>query len=127
MPSSLATVAFLFSPLAFLFDSEGFDVVSFLFCGGSVYTLWRPIERRKSFWDRTITLDDYILAQQVAFFLCIPLAVLVHESGHALATWQVGGQVLEFQWRGFWGYVVPYGTFSQLEFWWIALAGNLAS
>ncbi|MEL7082865.1 MAG: M50 family metallopeptidase [Cyanobacteria bacterium J06597_1] len=63
----------------------------------------------------------------MAFFLCIPLAVLVHEFGHALATWQVGGQVLEFQWRGFWGYVVPYGTFSQLEFWWIALAGNLAS
>lgn len=113
--------------LAVLFDSNGFDLTSILFSLGSLYTLWKLAKHRQSFWDRTITFDDYILAQQVAFFLCIPTAVLIHELGHVLATWQVGGQVLEFQWRGFWGYIVPYGTFSQLEFWWIALAGNLAS
>lgn len=53
--------------------------------------------------------------------------MLAHELGHALATWQVGGQVVAFQWRVFWGYVVPAGDFTPLEYWWIALSGNLVS
>ncbi|MEM9450454.1 MAG: hypothetical protein AAGA75_18220 [Cyanobacteria bacterium P01_E01_bin.6] len=44
-----------------------------------------------------------------------------------IATWQVGGTVVEFQWRIFWGYIIPSGYFTAVEYWWIALSGNVVS
>jgi tetratricopeptide (TPR) repeat protein len=67
------------------------------------------------------------MATEIAFYVFIPLGVFLHEGGHALATWSVGGQVVDFQWRVFWGYIVPAGSFTPLQDWWIALAGNLVS
>ena len=38
-----------------------------------------------------------------------------------------GGQVAEFHYRAFWGYVVPIGSFTAAQSWFIAIAGTLAS
>lgn len=81
----------------------------------------------RGFWDAEVTASDRRLANELAFFVFIPLGVFLHEAGHALATWQVGGRVAEFQWRVFWGYIVPSGNFTPLQDWWIALSGNLVS
>ena len=67
------------------------------------------------------------LAEQAAFFIAVPPAVLIHELFHALATWLYGGQVIEFGYRVFWGYVVPVGDFTPAQQWLIALAGTLGS
>lgn len=32
-----------------------------------------------------------------------------------------------FQWRFYWGYIIPAGDFTPVEFWWIAFSGNLVS
>ncbi len=67
------------------------------------------------------------LAWLAAFVVVVPIGVLLHEFGHAVATWVCGGEVLELKWRGLWGSVVRTGELSPLESWWIALSGNLVS
>ncbi len=67
------------------------------------------------------------LAEQASFFLAVPISVLFHEGAHALAVLGFGGQVAEFGYRVFWGFVVPDGRFTGSQFWFIALAGTLGS
>jgi hypothetical protein len=109
------------------FQGGFFDIVSILYGLLGVATLRELVRRWKPFWDDTVTPDDRSLAGRVAFFVLVPLGVFLHELGHAIATWQVGGQVREFHWRVFWGYIVPEGNFSPVQAWWISLCGNLVS
>lgn len=110
-----------------MFDSRSFDFLSILSAVVSLDTLWRLKQNWSSFWDDRVSRYDHFLAQRVAVFVLVPLGVLLHEVGHALATWQVGGEVVEFQWRIFWGYIIPRGSFTDPEIWWIAFSGNLVS
>jgi tetratricopeptide (TPR) repeat protein len=104
-----------------------FDVISLLYILNSVRTIARLRRNWRAFWDEFVTPADLALANQLAFFVFIPVGVFWHELGHALATWSVGGQVVSFQWRVFWGYVVSEGSFTAVQDWWIALSGNLVS
>jgi tetratricopeptide (TPR) repeat protein len=79
------------------------------------------------FWDDAVTTKDQHLAKRLAIFALLPLSVLLHEIGHAIATWQSGGTVSAFQWRFTWGYIIPSGSFNPFQDWWIALSGNLIS
>jgi tetratricopeptide (TPR) repeat protein len=103
------------------------DQISVLAACLSVQTLFQLFRHWQSFWNAHVTLRDQSIAQRLALFVLLPLTVPLHELGHCLATWQVGGTVVEFQWRFFWGYMIPAGDFSPAEFWWIALSGNLVS
>jgi RimJ/RimL family protein N-acetyltransferase len=93
----------------------------------SIDTILRLSSNWGSFWDDKVTAKDRFLLERVAVFILIPLGVLFHELGHALATLQVGGEVREFQWRVVWGYVIAAGNFLPVESWWIAFSGNLVS
>ena len=93
----------------------------------SIDTILRLSNNWRSFWDDKVTAKDRFLLERVAVFILIPLGVLFHELGHALATLQVGGEVREFQWRVVWGYVIAVGNFLPVESWWIAFSGNLVS
>jgi RimJ/RimL family protein N-acetyltransferase len=93
----------------------------------SIDTILRLSNNWGSFWDDKVTAKDRFLLERVAVFILIPLGVLFHELGHALATLQVGGEVREFQWRVVWGYVIAAGNFLPVESWWIAFSGNLVS
>ncbi|MCB9419061.1 MAG: M50 family metallopeptidase [Ardenticatenaceae bacterium] len=75
-----------------------------------------PLTRRKKYF-----------AEQASFFIAVPLGVFLHEFGHSLAVWASGGQVAEFGYRVFWGYVVPQGTFTPAQDWFISLAGTIGS
>jgi hypothetical protein len=46
-----------------------------------------------------------MLVGQAAFFVLLPFAVALHELGHAVAIWLYGGQVLDWGFYGFAGYV----------------------
>lgn len=85
------------------------------------------VRNKESLLDDRVTENDRRLVTLAAFFFLVPFGVLLHELGHAAATWQLGGTVKEFQWRIFWGYVVPQGNFTETGFWWIALSGNVVS
>ena len=67
------------------------------------------------------------LAEQASFFIGVPPGVFIHELCHALSIWLFGGQVVEFGYRVFWGYVVPNGRFSAAQDWFISLAGTLGN
>ncbi len=104
-----------------------FDLLSLLYAFLGVRALWTLAKNWRAFTDDELTAFDRRLASEIAFFVFIPIGVLLHELGHALATLQVGGQVIEFHYALFYGYVVPVGNFSDLQKWWISLSGNLVS
>jgi tetratricopeptide (TPR) repeat protein len=87
-------------------------------------TIWREWADFKS---EPLTPHKKSLANQASFFIAVPISVFVHEAAHAIAVIATGGEVVEFQYRVFWGYVVPGGTFSAVEMWFIAIAGTLGS
>jgi len=103
------------------------DLISLFYLIVSIGVVREIIHKRKSLLDDVITLQDRRLVTQAAFFFLIPPGVLLHEFGHTLATWQVGGKVTEFHWMIYWGYIVPKGNFTALQSWWISLSGNLVS
>lgn len=87
-------------------------------------TLWRE---RHELIREPLTRHKKHLAEQASFFIAVPPGVFVHELGHALAIWLFGGQVIEFGYRVFWGYVVPQGIFNPAQEWFIAVAGTLGN
>lgn len=86
--------------------------------------IWRE---RPSLTQEPLTPHKKSLAEQASFFIAVPIGVFLHEFGHALAVWASGGQVAEFGYRAFWGYVVPQGNFTLAQNWFISLAGTLGS
>jgi hypothetical protein len=86
------------------------------------------IDLRKNWsaiWDDNLTSKDRQILLRCALFLLMPIAVFLHELGHAWATVSFGGQVAEFHYGIIWGYVVPSGTFTDGQLLFIYLAGNL--
>lgn len=67
-----------------------------------VYQLARNF--RQTF-DKNFTREDRALVDQAAFFVLLPIAVALHELGHAVAIWAMGGDVLGWGFYGFAGYV----------------------
>lgn len=67
------------------------------------------------------------IAEQASFFIAVPPGVLIHELGHAVAVWLFGGQVVEFAYRVFWGYVLPDRVFPAPQEWFVSVAGTLGS
>ncbi|MCH7928497.1 MAG: M50 family metallopeptidase [Candidatus Dadabacteria bacterium] len=104
-----------------------FDLISIFYCVIAIGVIRRLIKNWKPFWDDHVTPFDKRLVTEISFFILIPIGVLLHELGHALATWQVGGTVIEFEWRIFWGYIIPQGDFTTVQRWWISFSGNLVS
>lgn len=89
-----------------------------------LYIIWRnwAVLRQEP-----LLLAKVRLAEQASFFVSVPPGVFLHELSHAVAIWLFGGQVVEFGYRVFWGYVVPQGSFSLAQDWFISLAGTLGS
>ncbi len=104
-----------------------FNLLSLLYVFRSLQltaVIWREWQAIKQ---PPLTHRQKHLAEQASFFIAVPVGVFLHELGHASAVWSFGGQVAEFGYRVFWGYVVPNGTFTPFQNWFISLAGTLAS
>ncbi len=104
-----------------------FDILAIIYLFRSVQLglqIWREW---KGISSEPFTAHKKQLANQASYFIAVPIGVLIHEFGHALAIWMFGGRVVEFQYRAFWGYVVPQGDFTPAQSWFIAIAGTLGS
>ncbi len=104
-----------------------FNVLALLYIGRALQ-LGIQIVRNWTEWrQEPLTRAKQQQAEQAAFYIGVPPAVLVHELMHAVAIWLFGGQVVEFGYRVFWGYVVPQGSFTPVQNWVISIAGTLGS
>ena len=59
--------------------------------------------------------------------MLIPPAVALHELGHAVAVWFYGLEVVDWQFLGYMGWVMPSGSAGPLGDFFIALSGNVVS
>ncbi len=92
-----------------------FDILAIIYLFRSVQLglkIWREWAQIKL---EPFTAAKKQLADQSSYFIAVPIGVLAHELGHAAAVWAFGGQVAEFHYRGFWGYVVPVGSFTAAQ------------
>lgn len=104
-----------------------FDIFSLLYLFRGLQLLNRIRQQWRLLLSNPLTQPKKHLAEQASFFIAVPPGVLIHELGHALAIWLFGGQVVEFGYRVFWGYVRPFGTFTASQDWFISLAGTLGN
>lgn len=79
--------------------------------------VWRPT------FDHRFTQTDRHMVDQAAFFLLVPISVALHELGHAVAVWSLGGEVTDFGFFVFAGYVSYRAPFTEAEQVLVAAAG----
>jgi hypothetical protein len=86
--------------------------------------VWR---NRAQIFDDRLTPPERMQISQVAFFLLIPLSVALHELGHAIAVWAFGGEVIDFGFYFFAGFVSYAEPFSELQHLVVAAAGTIVN
>jgi len=106
--------------------ASAFDLVSLFYGAIAILTLYRLFRRRREVFDERFSAADRGLVAATAFYLLTPPAVALHELGHAIAIWLLGGKVLDYHFLFYWGLVVHHslGAYQDLA---IALAGNLVT
>jgi tetratricopeptide (TPR) repeat protein len=104
-----------------------FNIFSLIYIFRSLQLLTTMGREWSSVMQEPLTRRKKYFAEQASFFIAVPVGVFLHEFGHVLAVWASGGQVIEFGYRVFWGYVIPQGTFTPAQNWFISLAGTLGS
>jgi Zn-dependent protease len=104
----------------------GFGLLSLFYAVLGVRFAMQFWPARKAIFDNQITHHDRSMIAQAAFFFLLPVSVLLHEFGHALAIWIFGGEVVDFGFYFFAGFVSydPTG-FSDVQQMLIAFAGTL--
>ena len=107
---------------------DTFSGMSWLYLLGAAYTVYLVYTNRAELLSSERTARTWQVASLVAFFLLVPVGVLLHEFGHMVAAWTTGSQVLGLHYFLFWGYVsfIPASN-SPLLLWYVALAGNFIS
>lgn len=102
-------------------------IISLILVLVSIRVLVTTIRTRKRLFDRDFTLSDRQVLSQVAFFILLPLSVILHELGHAVTILLFGAEITGFGYFFFSGYVAYRGFLTPEEVFWIALSGNLVS
>jgi hypothetical protein len=104
-----------------------FNLISLFYAGVAVLTLVRLVRRGRAVLGEPLRPDDARLLSATAFYLVTPLAVALHELGHAAVVYALGGRIVDVHFLLYWGYVVPdrsFGPYGDLA---VALAGNLVT
>lgn len=106
----------------------GFGFISLFYAFLGVRFAIQFWPQRKEIFDNQITHRDRALITQAAFFFLLPFSVALHELGHAIAIWSFGGEVVDFGFYFFAGYVSYNPTgFSDVQQMLIAFAGTLVN
>jgi hypothetical protein len=108
--------------------SNLFTPLSFIYLFGAAATIYQLAGHWREFWSDNLSPLSQRLAGGVAFFLLVPLGVLLHEFGHMFAAWSTASTVVGLHYFVYWGYVeyIPSSSSPLLD-WYVALAGNFVS
>lgn len=82
-----------------------FALISLFYLIVGARVIYQLIRNFRVTFDKTFTREDRQLVDQAAFFVLLPIAVALHELGHAVGIWLFGGRVLDWGFYGFAGYV----------------------
>lgn len=85
-----------------------FSIISLIYVVIGIRVIADLVKNWKSVWDNRFTTHDRHIVDQAAFFVLIPVSVILHELGHAVAVWGYGKEVVDFGFYGFAGYVAYY-------------------
>jgi hypothetical protein len=83
----------------------GFGLISLFYAFLGVRFAMQFFPNRKAIFDNRFTDGDRAMVTQAAFFFLLPVSVALHELGHAVAIWLFGGQVEDFGFYFFAGFV----------------------
>ncbi len=106
----------------------GFGIISLLYIALGVRVVWMIAKNWRSVWDKRFTPQDRMLVNQASFFFLVPISVILHELGHAVAVWGFDREVVDWGFYGFAGYVayIPFGL-SEVQQTIISAAGTLVN
>src|SRR5690606_15853002 len=78
-------------------------------------------------FDDRLTAEDRNRIIRLAIFVLLPLSIVLHEAGHAIAVWSFGGEVLDFGFYLYYGYVSHRGFYYPLDLAIISFAGPVVN
>lgn len=109
-------------------DFGAFSILSLIYIVIGIRIVYQLIQNWRAVWDHNFTLFDRQIVDQAAFFVLIPISVVLHELGHAVAVWSFGKEVVDYGFYGFAGYVAyfPFGL-SSVEQTIISAAGSIVN
>ena len=106
----------------------GFGLISLFYMALGVRFLFQFWPRRQAILDDDFTPYDRSMVSQGAFFLLLPISVLLHEAGHAVAILMFGGEIVDFGYYFFAGFVSYNPTgFSETQQWIVSFAGTFVN
>ncbi len=105
-----------------------FILLSLFYAVIGVRVIARLARSWRTTFDRHFTAEDRGLVDQAAFFILLPISVALHELGHAVAVKGFGGDIVDWGYYAFAGFVsYDPRPFSDLQRILVALAGPLVS
>lgn len=99
-------------------------IISLVYAVVGVRVVSQIIQRRREVFDLTVTPEDRRMITEAAFFILLPISVALHELGHAVAVWGFGGEVVDFGFYVFSGYVSHRGFYTEDQRILISVAGS---
>ena len=120
-----------FLPIVLAYRTTFTNPIMLLFTVLSAVQLYRGIQRinllrssGKPFAAEPFNRWRRQLGDDISFYVAVPIGVLIHELGHAIVVWVLGGRVLEFGFFFFWGYVLPDRSWGPIAEWVLSSAGT---
>src|SRR5680860_460903 len=103
-----------------------FAIISLIYVAIGIRVVYRLVGSWGNVWDRKFTQSDRSIVDEAAFFVLVPVSVALHELGHAVAIWVMDGEVVDFGYYGFAGYVSYFAfQFDEVQRTLIAAAGSI--
>jgi Zn-dependent protease len=107
------------------FDSTG--ILTLILLVAAVATVWDVVKGRAEIFDDLLTADDRNRIVRLVIFVLLPLSIVLHELGHAIAVWSFGGEVVDFGFFLYYGYVAHRGFYTPLDMAIISFAGPIVN
>jgi hypothetical protein len=104
-----------------------FNWISLFYAGVAALTSIRLLRRGKAVFGEPLQSADSRLLSAAAFYLLTPIAVALHELGHVVLVYALGGRIVGVHFLLYWGYVVPDRSFGPYGDFAVALAGNVVT